>query len=98
MSFVIGLIIIILVIVGGVKLSKRSAAKRLAQEWSGTVVKKWMASYSDEDGNVTKTPTIQVQLDDGKKKKFSVGGDTYNSLNEGDKVKKSAGQKDPAKV
>lgn len=98
MDFVIGLIIIAAVIFVGAKLSKRSSAKRLADAWSGTVVKKWLASYSDEDGDVTKVPTIQVQIDGGKKKKLAVSAGVYNSLNEGDKVQKTAGQEDPAKV
>jgi hypothetical protein len=37
-------------------------------------------------------------MDGGKKKKLSVAAATYNSLSEGDKVKKEAGQKDPVKA
>lgn len=98
MDFIIGLVIIAAVIAAGVWWAKRSNDKRLAEVWTGTVIKKWMASYSDDDGNVTKTPTIQVQIDGGKKKKLSVAAATYNALSEGDKVKKEAGQKDPIKA
>lgn len=97
MNFVIGLIIIALIIFGAVKLTRRSDAKRLAEAWSGTVVKKWLATYSDED-SVKKIPTIQVQIDGGKKKKLAISSETYNSLSEGDKVQKTAGQKDPVKA
>ena len=97
MNFVIGLVIIAAIIFGAVKLTKRSDAKHLAEAWSGTVVKKWLATCSDED-SIKKVPTIQVQIDGGKKKKLPVSAETYNSLSEGDKVQKSAGQKDPVKA
>ncbi|MHB8247054.1 MAG: DUF7489 domain-containing protein [Acidimicrobiales bacterium] len=83
---------------GGIWFTKRSTQKRLDQDWSGTVVKKWLAAYTDDDGVVTKTPTIQVQIDGGKKKKLSVTPSTYNSFAEGDTVKKTAGQTDPIKA
>lgn len=98
MDTVIGIIIMAATIVGGVLLANRSTKKRKADTWTGTVVKKWIATYSDEDGNTTKTPTIQVQKDDGKKKKYAVSATTYDSLSQGDKVKKEAGQMDPVKV
>jgi|GEM_PF-2177257 len=98
MDVALGIVIMVVVIAGGVMWAKRSNSKRLAEAWTGTVVKKWIASYSDEDGNVTKVPTVQVRLDSGKKKKLSVAAATYNGLSEGDKVKKGAGQKDPAKA
>jgi hypothetical protein len=98
MDFVIGVIIIAVVIFIGAKLAKRATANHLAEAWTGTVVKKWLASYSDEDGDVTKVPTIQVQIDGGKKKKLAVSAEIYNGLSEGDKVQKTAGQKDPVKA
>lgn len=98
MDFVIGVIIILVVAFVGVKIAKFSEKKRVGAEWDGVIVKKYMASYSDEDGNVTKVPTLQIQIGGGKKKRLSVGAETYNSLNEGDRVKKSAGQKDPVKA
>ncbi|HVS58878.1 MAG TPA: hypothetical protein VHD60_04075 [Candidatus Saccharimonadales bacterium] len=98
MDTFLGFVIIIAVIAGGIWLANRSSKKRMAQEWDGTVLKKWISTYTDEDGDTTETPTIQVQIDGGKKKKMTVSAQTYNALNAGDKVKKSAGQKDPAKV
>lgn len=97
-DYVVGIVVIAAIVVFFVWLGRRSDKKRSAQSWTGTVVKKWLASYSDEDGNVTKTPTIQVQIDGGKKKKYAVKADTYNALSEGDKVKKDAGQMDPVKA
>jgi hypothetical protein len=67
MDTVVGLVVIAAIVAGGVWLTKRSSKKRLAVVWTGTVVKKWLASYSDEDGDVTKIPTVQVQIDGGKK-------------------------------
>ena len=97
-DYVIGIVIIAVIVVFFVWLGKRSDKKRSAQSWTGTVVKKWLATYSDEDGNVTKKPTIQVQIDGGKNKKYVVRSDTYYALSEGDKVKKEAGQMDPVKA
>jgi len=98
MDTVIGVVIIVAVIVVGVLLANRASKKRKAETWTGTVVKKWLASYSDEDGEVTKVPTIQVARSDGKTKKYAVSAATYNSLNEGDSVKKEAGSSDPVKA
>lgn len=97
-DYVVGILVIAAIVGFFIWLGKRSNKKRSAQTWTGTVVKKWLATYSDEDGEVTKAPTIQVQIDGGKKKKYAVKADTYNALSEGDKVKKEAGQMDPVKV
>lgn len=98
MDTVIGILIIAAVVVAGVLLAKRASKKRKAEVWTGTVIKKWLASYTDEDGETTKVPTIQVKKEDGKKKTYSIGAATYNSLNEGDTVKKEAGSRDPVKA
>lgn len=98
MNTAIGILVVIVLIGGGVLLSKRSDKKRLNDTWNGTVTKKWLATYTDEDGDVTRTPTIQVQIDGGKKKKLAVSAATYNDLAEGDKLKKVVGQKDPVKA
>lgn len=98
MDTAIGIIIIVAIIGIFVVLSNRGAKKRKEDTWTGSVVKKWISRYTDEDGDTTETPMIQVQKDDGKKKKYAVSAATYNSLSAGDKVKKDAGQMDPVKA
>lgn len=98
MDTVIGIAIIAAVIIAAIWWTKRSNDKRKAEVWTGTVEKKWVSSYTDEDGDTTRTPMIKVLKDDGKKKKYSVSTETYEALNEGDKIKKEAGQIDPFKV
>lgn len=98
MDTFIGILVMVGLVGGGIWLANRSANNRKADAWTGTITKKWISTYTDEDGDTTETPMIQVQKDGGKKKKYAVKAATYNSLNQGDKVKKDAGQMDPVKA
>lgn len=98
MDIFIGIVVLVVIVGAAVLITNRGAKNRKADTWTGTVIKKWIASYTDEDGDTTETPMIQVQKDDGKKKKYAVQAGTYNSLNQGDNIKKEAGQMDPVKA
>lgn len=73
--------------------------KSKAEAWTGVVTRKGQGTNVDEDGERTTYWTLDVKRDDnGKNKHFVIGhgqvsADLYNSLKEGDKVSKPAGQK-----
>lgn len=78
--------------------------KSKQETWTGVVTRKGQGTNIDEDGERTIYHTLDVVRDDsGKKKHFVVGRgqvspQLYNSLNEGDKVVKPAGQKNLEKA
>jgi len=73
--------------------------KSKQETWTGVVTRKGHGTNTDEDGERTTYWTLDVKRDDnGKNKHFVVGRghvspELYNSLNEGDKVVKPAGEK-----
>lgn len=73
--------------------------KSKQEAWTGLVTRKGQGSNYDEDGERTIYHTLDVKRDDnGKNKHFVVGRgqvspELFNSLSEGDKVSKPAGQK-----
>lgn len=72
--------------------------KAKQEAWTGVVTRKGSGTNVDEDGERTTYWTLDVKRDDnGKNKHYIVGhevsAELYNSLAEGDKVSKPAGQK-----
>lgn len=78
--------------------------KSKQEAWTGVVTRKGHGTNTDEDGERTTYWTLDVKRDDnGKNKHFVIGHgqvspELYNSLNEGDKVAKPAGQKNLQKA
>ena len=67
------------------------------EAWTGVVTRKGSGTNTDDDGERKTYWTLDVKRDDnGKNKHFVIGhevsAELYNSLNEGDKVAKPAGQ------
>lgn len=73
--------------------------KSKAEAWTGVVARKGQGTNYDEDGQRSIYHTLDVIRDDnGKKKHYVVGHgqvspELFNSLQEGDKVTKAAGDK-----
>lgn len=78
--------------------------KSKQEAWTGVVTRKGQGTNIDEDGERTTYWTLDVTRDDTNKNKHFVVGRgqvsaaLYNSLKEGDKVSKPAGQKNLEKA
>jgi hypothetical protein len=69
--------------------------KRKGEEWKGELVKK---KYNSGDEDTTETFTLVFKREDGKKRRFQVHRQIFDSWVEGDKAEKVKGEFSPKKI
>jgi len=70
-------------------------SKRKGEEWKGELVKK---KHTSGDADTTETFTLVFKKEDGKKRRFTVRREVFDSWTEGDKAEKLKGDFTPKRI